>query len=421
MIQDDPAGAAPHPPQSSSSAELAGLRIDKSGFEARKRGGKLRWVLAVVAVTAVVLAVLRFTGVLTPTSSVSAAMVAMYYPAQSFTSLSASGYVVAQRSAAVAAEITALLVELNVEEGDQVTTGQVLARLEHDDQVAGLNRTLAQLDVTRFALAEARSELRNAGLEYGRRLKLVEQGVISRSEFDSADARFETAQAAVSAREADIVAARAAVAEAEAALDDTYIYAPFDAVVLTKNADVGDIVTPVSGSADARASVVTIADLGSLQVEADVSESNIGQVTRGQPAEIRLDALSAERFPGRVHMIVPTADRSKASVLVKVAFDALDPRVLPEMSAKVDFLERSPAPDERAPVLAVPVSAVVERAGRQVVFAVRDGRAVEVPVETGRTFGGQIEILGGLDAGQRVVLNPPPELIDGGRIDVAEE
>jgi RND family efflux transporter MFP subunit len=188
--------------------------------------------------------------------------------------------------------------------------------------------------------------------------------------------------------------------------------------VLTKNADVGEVVAPFASSASSRGAVVTLADMTSLEFEADVSESNIRRVRVGLPCIITLDALPAEPYRGRVKKIVPTADRARATVLTKVAFDALDDRVLPEMSANVNFLSAetdSQAIDTRT-VLAVPAAALAERDGRTVVFTVREGRAVLASVEVGARYGGAVEIRGGLREGEVVVLDPPSRLRDGGRV-----
>ncbi|HSR10689.1 MAG TPA: efflux RND transporter periplasmic adaptor subunit, partial [Thermodesulfobacteriota bacterium] len=196
---------------------------------------------------------------------------------------------------------------------------------------------------------------------------------------------------------------------------------PFNAVVLTKNADVGDIVTPIGAAANAKAAVVTIADLGSLEVEADVSETNIGVVKAGQPCEIQLDAFPGSRFRGAVHMIVPTADRSKATVLVKVRFVDKDPRILPEMRAKVSFLSRAVRTEEQKPRTEVSKAAVVEGGGGSSVFVINGNHAVERAVKTGQRFNDQIEILEGVEPGQRVVVRPPRGLKNGARVKILEK
>jgi RND family efflux transporter MFP subunit len=225
----------------------------------------------------------------------------------------------------------------------------------------------------------------------------------------------------VGAQEAAIRAGEAAVEEAKVMVEYANIRAPFDAVVLTKNADMGDIVTPLGAAANAKAAVVTIADMNSLQVEVDVSESNISQVRAGQPCEIRLDAFPDLRFKGVVHMIVPTADRTKASVLVKVAFRELNPRILPEMSAKVAFLSRDILPEEEKPLKAVPASAVITRGERSLVFLLDGDRVMERPVRTGRRLDTMVEIHQGLDSGDRVLLSPRKDLKSGERVKVPEK
>ncbi|EMG38395.1 RND family efflux transporter, MFP subunit [Desulfocurvibacter africanus PCS] len=396
-------------------ADLSRLSIGKTAQPFR-RGSRRKLVVIVLLILALGVAALFLTGVFNPAIPVHLVSVSKVFPSQSFTVLNASGYVVAQTKASVASKITGLLVKLNVEEGHKVREGQVLAVLENADYRATLARVEAAQAAARFALRQAEADLYNARLIYERNSRLVKRGVISQQEFDTSDARFRQVRAAVSAARAQIRVADAAVLEAKVNLDYTYIRAPFDAVVLTKNADIGDIITPIGAAQQAQASVVTIADMDSLMVEADVSESSIAKVKVGQPAEIQLDSLPDERFPGRVHMIVPTADRSKASVQVKVAFMERDPRVLPEMSAKAAFLSRAVRPDEREPVVAVPGTAVIEVDGRAAVFVAQDDRARLTSIETGRTFGDLVEVRAGLSTEQRVILEPGKGLEDGAKI-----
>jgi RND family efflux transporter MFP subunit len=216
-------------------------------------------------------------------------------------------------------------------------------------------------------------------------------------------------------------AGSAALQGANVALEYTFIRAPFDAVVLTKNADIGDIVTPLGAAANAKAAVVTIADLNSLQVEADVSETNLGLVKVGQPCEILLDALPDSRFRGVVHTIVPTADRTKATIMVKVRFLDKDPRILPEMRAKVSFLSRPVRPEEQKPRTAVNRSALMSHGSSDTVFVIRGDRVVETPVKTGQELGEMIEILDGVKAGERVVVKPTGRLKNGSRIKIPEK
>ncbi|HCG05821.1 MAG TPA: efflux RND transporter periplasmic adaptor subunit, partial [Desulfovibrio sp.] len=316
----------------------------------------------------------------------------------------------------VASKITSRLEWLGVEEGSRVTAGQVLARLESDDARAALDRAQANERGARADIGRADAELLDANRNHARMRKLLAENVISRSDQDTAETRALTAAAAARVAREALDAATATRREAATQLEYTFIRAPFDAVVLTKNADVGDIITPLGAAANAKASVVTIADMGSLLVETDVSESSVGRVKPGAPCEIALDALPDERFSGRVHVIVPTADRSKASVMVKVAFDALDPRVLPEMSARVAFLDRAPTPEERRPRPAVPATAVRGEGESRFVFVVREGVARRASVRTGMALGDAVELLSDPAEGDRVVADPPADLADGDRV-----
>jgi RND family efflux transporter MFP subunit len=405
-------------PEPAPQAALEGLRIDRRPLT--QRGPGRRRAVAGFAVVAVVAGAGAFFGpeTLRPAVQVQLARVGEVYPAQTFTLLTASGYVVPQRKAALGSKITSRLTQLGVAEGDRVLAGQVVARLENADLASARDRTRATVDVARADVSQAEAELQEATLAFQRTRDLLERKFVSRSEFDVAEARLKVAQAALATRRASLATSAASLREAEVQLDYSAIRAPFDAVVLTKNADVGDIVTPLGASANARASVVTIADTDSYQVEADVAESSIGQVRAGQPCEIQLDALPDVRLRCRVHMTVPTADRSKATVLVRAEFVDKDPRVLPEMSAKVAFLGREVAPDERAPVVAVPAAAVVDRAGQAIVLVVRDGRAVATPVRLGRSLGELREVLQGPSPGESVVV-APGDLTDGARVRAA--
>lgn len=346
---------------------------------------------------------LLFTGgALTPAIKTQVATVSEIYPSQTFTMLNASGYIVPQRKAAVASKITGQLIALHVEEGSRVKKNSVLARLESADVSALRKQAVANIE-------QANAELTDAMIAYNRAGELIKQGYISRADFDSANARYKKATAAVAA-------SQAALQSADASLEYTLIRAPFDAVVLTKNADIGDIVTPLGAAANAKASVVTLADMASLQVEVDVSESNINKITIGQPCDIQLDALPDMRFRGRVHMIVPTADRSKATVMVKVRFVDRDQRILPEMSAKVAFLAREVSQDERKPVTAVNASALITKKTVTSLFVVQEERVQEKTVQTGRQLGDMVEIVSGVKAGERVILKPTESLRDGAKI-----
>jgi len=401
--------------------ELEKLRIEKPALRPKRRKQKrLAWG-ALIVVLAGAAAVLYRQGWLTPAVEVQTAVVQSIYPSQTFTLLNASGYVVADRKSAVASKVTGRLIFLGVEEGSRVREGQIIARLESRDAAAARDRAAQNVTVARFNLEQAQAELANATLDYERKKNLVERGTIARSAFDTAEARYRSARASVAALTAALRAAQAALEEAGVLLDYTNIRAPFDAVVLTKNADIGDIVTPLAATADAKAAVVSIADMNSLLAEVDVSESSIAQVRLGQPCEIRLDAFLDIRFPARVHMILPTADRSKASITVKVAFLERDPRVLPEMSAKVAFLSRAPGADEQAPFRAVPAAAVGRRNGAPMVYLIQGDQVRATAVETGRQFGEMMELRQGPPVASRIATAPLGKLKDGARVSIPKQ
>jgi RND family efflux transporter MFP subunit len=401
--------------------DLLKLKIDKSKviFRPKKRKKLITWILVVI--TLIILGLLFAKGMFTPAIGVQVVTITQVYPSQAFTLLNASGYVVAQRKSALASKVTGRLIWLGVEEGSLVKKDQVVARLENQDVNASKNQAAANVNVARFTVEQVQAELRDATLSFDRNKELLSRGVVAQQAYDDALARYEKAVAAVAAAEAALKANNAALEGAAALLEYTLIRAPFDAVVLTKDADVGDIVTPLGAAANAKASVITIADMTSLEVEADVSESNLSQVRPGQPCEIRLDAFPELRFRGEIHMVVPTADRSKATVMVKVRFIDKDSRILPEMSAKVAFLSRSVKPEEEKPRTALHQTALVNRKGRKVVFLIKGDRAVETPVSLGGPMGDMVEVLEGVKAGDRVVLNPSNRLRNGSKIKIEEK
>jgi RND family efflux transporter MFP subunit len=388
-------------------ADLSALRINRVADPAASQSTR-RWLTiglpaaGVVLLAVVLLITSGSLGSATPVRLTPAVMVS---PIRSGAVMIASGYVVAQRKAAVASKGTGRLVYLGVVEGDRVRTGQVLARVEDSDVRAQLAQAQANLDLSR-------AELRDAERTLVRERTLLDSNFTSQATYDAAEARLDRVRAG-------IAVAQATVQSAQVALENTVIRAPFDGTVLTKNADVGEVVAPLAGGAFSKSAVVTIADLTSLQVEADVAESNLEAISPGQPCEIVLDAYPDVRYPGYVAKIVPTADRAKATVQVKVAFRSYDARVLPEMSAKVHFLPRpSRVAVDTMPLLVVPGSAVVERNGRSVVFIVEGGRAVEVPVVAGRQVGSSVAIREGLRPGVQVVDSVGASLRGGAKVTV---
>ena len=400
--------------------DLSKLTIDKSKVAFRAGRGKKVFYLVFAALALVAAGFLYRMGFFSPPVQVQLANVTQVYPSQAYTVLTASGYVVPQRKSALASKVTGRLVWLGVEEGSRVKKGEVVARLESQDVEAGKTQAAANLETARFNLENARAELADAALNLNRSKELVDKNFIARGEYDTSMARHKKAVAAVNAAESVIRANEAALESAGIQLEYTLIRAPFDAVVLTKNADIGDIVTPFSASVESKAAVVTIADMDSLQVQADVSESSLGQVKIGQPCEIQLDALPNKRLRGAVHMIVPTGDRSKAAVMVKIRFVDWDHRILPELSAKVSFLSKPVSKMDQVPRTAVNQKALVARGEGKAVFLVKGDRAEETSVRTGAQIGDMVEVLIGLKAGDQVVLEPPPKLKSGARVKARE-
>jgi RND family efflux transporter MFP subunit len=396
-------------------ADLAKLSIDRSAVPVRRRRRWLWWLLPAAGAAAVA-AWLAF---VPRAASVQTTPVVTSYPSQQFVVLNATGYVVAQRKAAIASKATGRLEWLGVAEGSRVKAGEVIARLDNRDVLAQAESAAANVRAARAALAQAEAEERDAAQQLKRNVDLAAKGFVSAATVDTATARHDRAAAGVGSARAAIGAAEANARNARVSVDFTLIRAPFDGVILSKSANVGDIITPFSSAADSKGAVVTMADMATLEVEADVAESSLSKVRVGQPAEIVLDALPDARFRGRISRMVPTVDRAKATVMTKVQFDALDPRILPEMSAKVAFLSKEVSPDQQKPLVAVSADALAQRDGRTVIFVVRGDRAVAVPVTPGVKLGDLTAIAGDAKSGEKAVLRPVPDLADGALVKVA--
>ncbi len=396
----------------SSSISKAGLlqipQELKAGGSPGNSTRKWRWIALAVIVLAVAAFVLAQPRKLTAPT----AQAALVTPSSELVTLTASGYLVAQRRASLASKASGRLVYLGVREGSRVKEGDLLARLDSRDVSAQLDASNANITLARGNLAQAQAELRDANAALERARELVAKNFASPATLDSAIARQQRAQASADSMQAALKAAEFTATAARAARDETSIHAPFDGVVVSKNANVGDVITPFNAAAESKGAVLTLADLGTLEAEVDVSESNLGKVSTGQPCEIVLDALPDERFSGQVVSIVPTVDRAKATVKVKVRFDALDPRFLPDMSVRVSFLSRAASDDERKPRLIVPKAAVQNG---QVWKLDAENRAQALAVKTGRETDSSVEIIEGLAAGD-TVLNPVPAGIKPGTL-----
>ena len=398
------------------SPALQSLRIDRTASTTRAPRRWAKWLVIAALIVGGVVFALR-----PGKSEVQATSVVTAYPSQQYAQLTASGYVVAQRRAAVASKATGRLLWLGVREGSQVKQGEVLAKLDASDVQAAIAQAQAAVRQAEAGVAQATVELVNADSEYKRAQGLKAQGFLSDQAVESALARVQTAQAAINSAKAGVVLANAQMNVQQVNLSYTEIRAPFDGVVLVKNANVGDIITPFSSAAGSQGAVVTMADMTTLEVEADVSESNLAKAEVGAPVEITLDALPGLRFRGQVAGRVPTVDRAKATVMTKIRFEKLDARILPEMSAKVTILSQAVSDADQTALLAVNPKAVVERDGKKQLLRINGEQLDVVTVNLGRNLGDVVEVKGELKSGDRVVLTPADKLVQGSRISVASK
>ncbi|MFZ0828745.1 MAG: efflux RND transporter periplasmic adaptor subunit [Verrucomicrobiia bacterium] len=334
------------------------------------------------------------------------------------TVLNASGYVTARRAATVSSKVTGKVIEVLIEEGMKVKEGQVVARLDDTNVKTGLDVAEAQLASSKAALEETRAQLKQADHEFQRTTALVKQNIASPSDLDLAESNAKSLQAHLAQQELDVTVAERQVALWQQQMDDMVIRAPFAGVVTTKDAQPGEMISPVSaGGGFTRTGIGTVVDMDSLEVEIDVNESYINRVQPGQPVEATLDAYPDWKIPCKVIAIIPTADRQKSTVKVRVGFDKLDPRILPEMAVKVAFHEASGGPATANRIVTVPKSAVQSQDEKDIVFVVQNGRAERRAVTVNSTDGDEAVIGAGVSAGERVVVDPPPGLADGASVE----
>lgn len=336
--------------------------------------------------------------------------------------LNASGYVTARRQATVSSKVTGKVVEVNVEEGMHVKAGQVLARL--DTSLTGKAYSLAQAQAqeARSALEETRVRIEQARLDYERAANLASQQISSKSDLDRARAELNALQARLAAQSESYAVAQRAAALRQQDLEDTIIRAPFDGVVVSKDAQPGEMISPISaGSGFTRTGICTIVDMDSLEIEVDVAEAYINRVRAGQKAEAVLDAYPDWRIPAHVITPVPTADRQKATVKVRIGFDQKDPRILPDMGVKVSFLDDAPAAAAAATVIAVPKAAVRRDGEQDIVFVVSGDRVERRAVKVAGSEGETARLASGVGDGEPVVVAGPATLKDGDAVKIAEE
>jgi RND family efflux transporter MFP subunit len=330
------------------------------------------------------------------------------------TVLNASGYVTARRAATISSKITAKVTEVLIEEGVRVKEGQVLARLDDTNVQASLKLARAQLDSARKSLAETQVRLDEASTDLKRQTELIAKNVVSQADFDHAKADALAYKARLEQQSFDVSVAERSVAVWEQQLDDTVIRAPFAGIVTSKDAQPGEMISPVSaGGGFTRTGICTVVDMLSLEIEIDVNEAYINRVEAGQPVEATLDAYPDWKIPCKVIAIIPTADRQKSTVKVRIGFDRLDPRILPEMSVKVAFRESGQPGAPAARTVVVPRSALRQEAGRDIVIVDVRGRAEHRAVTVSGSTEEETTLSAGLTEGEKVVVDGPKEIADG--------
>ena len=398
--------------------DLASLRIDSAARGGSSRRGS--WIVVAILAGALAAAGWLWSRRVEAATVKTVSVTAQTGGAAPGAVLNASGYVTARRRATVSSKVTGKVLEVFVEEGKAVRRGQVLARLDDSQIRAGLQVAQAQLASTQKVAAQDTARLREAELTLERRRQLLKEKVIGRAELDASEAEVESLRARIAVAEQQVKVAASQIDAIKTDLADMVVRAPFDGVAISKDAQPGEMISPVSaGGGFTRTGICTIVDMSSLEIEVDVSESYINRVRPGQPVEAVLDAYPDWRIPAHVITTVPSADRQKATVRVRIGFEDLDPRILPDMGIKVSFLnERPAAAAATAPRarLVVPKAAVRTDKGASVVFVVRDERAERRAVSIGTAEGDQIEIVSGVTAGEKVVVDGPPTLEDGARV-----
>jgi len=395
--------------------ELAALRIERPPMEADGGRGWVKWVVLLVFLGGAGYAGWTWLTRERPLEVEVVTVTERAAGAQA-TVLNASGYVTARRRATVSSKVTGKLIEVNVEEGMAVREGQVLARLDDSTARAVLNLSQAQLEAARGTMRESEVRLAEARVTLARFIQLVKDGIGTQADVDRAQAEVDSLIARIASAGEQVAVAERQVALQQTNLDDMVIRAPFSGVAISRSAQAGEMVSPVSaGGGFTRTGISTIVDMRSLEIEVDVNESYIGRVRPNQPVTAVLDAYPDFRIPARVITAVPTADRQKATVLVRIAFTELDPRILPDMGVKVTFLRETDEPSAPAtqPTALVPKSAVRLEGDQPIVFVLSGDTVERRAVRVGGTDGDRLEIITGLRAGERVVVAPPPALAAG--------
>jgi RND family efflux transporter MFP subunit len=398
-------------------AALESLRRERDSNEEhyQERGSRpwLRWLAVAIAVLLAIFAWRAFSGAV----EVSTVTVEAANGADGAV-LNASGYVVARRLATVSSKVTGRVSEVLFEEGAEVEAGQVLARLDATTVQAEANVSVQAAEAARRSLREIEVRLADARRTLERNRNLLERKLIAQSVVDTAEAEVAALEARLGAARAEVGVAKSQVALSRQILADLEIRAPFKGVVISKDAQPGEMVSPMSaGGGFTRTGVATIVDMDSREVEVDVNEAYINRVQARQKVECVLDAYPEWKIPGHVISIVPTADRQKATVRVRIGLDELDPRILPDMGIKVSFLEDATGA-QQASLPEVPADAIVTDDEATFVWMVRDGKAEKQPVKVGATQAGAVPVVAGLEGGEVIVVDPPRRLRAGAAVEL---
>jgi len=404
---------------------LKELRIDRKAPPPEPRSRRGLWITlgVVVALLALAAAGWAFFGREKPIEVRTAPTVAMGNGSASSSVLDASGYVVARRMATVSAKITGKVREVLIEEGMKVEAGQVMATLDPVDADASRALSQAQVESARSQVANVQAQLTEAEANARRLSSLVQQQLVARSQYDQAVATRDALRAQMQAAQRNVTVASRSLAISDNGVDNTIVRAPFAGVVIAKAAQPGEIVSPLATGGFTRTGIGTIVDMDSLEVEVEVNESFIGRVQPKMPIQATLNAYPDWQIPGEVIAIIPTADRSKATVKVRVALNSKDARIVPDMGVRVSFLEAAkPQQAEQPKGVRAPGAAVVERGGAQVAFVVGDEDTVEQrALKVAGKLGDDVHVTEGLAPGETLVLDPPAELKDGAKVVLAED
>ena len=397
---------------------LSDLKIDHQERSSGGGGRRMTLIAAVVLVTIAVIAILIVGG--TSVTTVEVAIARSAPTGGAATVLNASGYVEPRRKATVSSKITGKVIEVLVDEGMVVEEGQILAQLDDSDARRRYEAIRAERNVARAAIEELEVNLTDAERTLRRTNELRDQGVASVQDHDSATAAVDALRAKLRVARSSLDAAEAQLAVSAQDLENYTVRAPFAGIAVSKDAQPGEMVSPVSaGGGFTRTGISTIVDMESLEIEVDVNESHIAKVTPGQPADAVLDAYPEWHIPATVRTVIPTADRQKATVKVRLTFDELDARILPDMGVKVAFHETvAEEPTENPAQSLVPQPAVRTENGQTVVFVVEDEIVDRRAVSVGRSTGTDIEIIAGVTPGDRVVVSESDGLSDGQKVKV---